>query len=103
MDDTIPEQIREVLTDSEIQNIKDRRGWSKGTAVLYENDEIQRRIDDVYVELLNGEGEAGDFKGVRFMGIGEDGEYEESYAHESRETAFSESEPPFWYIEEYEE
>lgn len=82
----IPEQISELMTDEELENMKNRDGWTTGTIhELDENGEVVNEFTDAWIELFDGNGRAGVFDGVKYMYVDEDGEYDESYAHESQE------------------
>lgn len=85
----VPEQIRDMMTDEEIENMLNHNGWAYGT-IIYRNhdgdDLVEQEIGDMWIELFNGEGRAGAFGGVRFMGFAF-GSYKEAYAYPSEETA----------------
>lgn len=89
-DEHIPEEIRDVLHTPELANLRDREGWAKGEIALIEDTEVSEEIDEVFLELFNGEGTAGEFGGVRAYAV-TDGNYRENYAYATRE-AFDESE-----------
>ena len=81
----IPDKITELMRDNEIENMQNLDGWAVGTICHIDMDgNITREIKGAWIELFDGEGGAGIFDGVRFMAV-DNGEYEESYAHESRE------------------
>lgn len=96
----IPETVERLLSDDELQNIRERRGWATGTVVLIEDGVLARRIEDAFIELFNDEGVAGNFGGVRFLADDGDG-LEEAYAYATQD-AFAEADGgPGWYVEEY--
>lgn len=97
---TIPPQVEEMLQDSEITNIEDRRGWAIGTVVLNENGAETRRIEDAIIELFNGEGDAGVFGGVKFL-ASDGGEYEEAYAFATRDAFEDSTQDEGWYVAEW--
>jgi len=100
--DEIPEQIRDLLRDGEVENIRNRDGWAIGTATLVEDGEVgAETIDNACIELFNGDGLSGVFGGVRFMGVDDEGEYEESYAYATREAFEQTGKDNGWFIESY--
>ena len=114
MSDEIPKRIREILEDDEIANAHRRKGWATGTAVrLDEHGEVAERLEDVWIELFNGYGRAGVFGGVRVMWADDSVDYEdpwdeddgftEEYAFATAYAGVEEGDPPYWYIESYNE
>lgn len=98
----IPEQIREMMRDEEIENMQSLDGWAVGTVAPIEEDEVRtvtERIENAWIELFNGAGRAGEFGGVRFMAIDSDGEYREAYAYPDRDSL--DGNEPGWYVAEY--
>lgn len=95
----IPESVREVLVEEEIENVRQRNGWAVGTVKLYDHGGVTKEIEDAIIELFNGEGSAGEFGGVRFMAE-HDGEYEEAYAYATRE-ALIELGREGWFVDEF--
>lgn len=106
----VPEVIDALLHESEIENMKNLRGWAVGTVVLVRDGEEVHEIGDAWIELFNGEGTADVFGGVRFMAVDEEeGEvldftdsdqlYIESYAYATRE-AFG-GRDVGWFVKEY--
>lgn len=79
----IPDAITELFNETEIENIRNRDGWAVGTVELVVDGDVERTIEDAYIELFNGEGLAGEVGGVRFVAVDE-GELEESYAFATR-------------------
>ena len=95
----IPEQIKELMRDEEIENMQNLDGWAVGTVI--EVDEDGTRVathEDAWIELFNGEGRAGKFGGVRFMAV-TDGTYEEAYAYATRDSSVGNE--PCFYVKEY--
>jgi hypothetical protein len=91
----IPEQIRDVMMDEEIENMRNFDGWAVGTAIQLDAFGMEvERYEDAWVELFNGNGSAGEFGGVRFMAV-PDGESDER----SEEDTGDRSEPQ--YVEAY--
>lgn len=99
----IPDELRELLQDDELTNMRNRDGWATGTAVRVEDGEVGvDTIEDAWVELFNGDGTAGEFTGVRFMAV-QDGSYTEAYAYATPETFEANGGDSGWYIESYNE
>lgn len=96
----MPQSVADVLTDAEIENIENRRGWAIGTVVLDQNGERTRRIDDAIIELFNGEGEADAFGGVKFLAE-DGGEYEEAYAFATKTAYDQSSQSEGWYVDSW--
>jgi len=99
----IPEQIRDVMREDEIENMENLDGWAVGRVALQEitanpehDDEV---LDDAWIELFNGEGLAGEFGGVRFMAVDADGEYREAYAYPDRKSLHGNE--PGWYVQKF--
>lgn len=101
MDTDIPDQVAEVLSSEDIEDIGNREGWAIGTVVLSREGEGDvRRIENAFIELFNGEGLAGRFGGVRFLAV-DGGEYEESYAYANRGALTNSRTDEGWYVEEF--
>lgn len=96
----IPDQIRELLSDEEIENIENRNGWALGIVVLSENGDEAERFEGAVIELLNGDGRAGDFGGVNFLAVA-DGELREAKAYATREAFENSSRDSGWFVEKY--
>lgn len=116
----IPEQIRDVMREDEIENMENLDGWATGRVALQEitanpehDDEV---LDNAWIELFNGEGLAGEsaeqsagstvedrrsskFGGVRFMAVDDDGEYREAYAYPDRKSLHGNE--PGWYVQKF--
>lgn len=102
-DVTIPDQITDIMRETEIENMRSRRGWATGTLVcIGEDGDETQTIEDAWIEMLNGDGEAANMGGVRFMGVA-DGEYKEAYAYPERDIAEEYTTPPYWFVDEYNE
>lgn len=97
----IPEQIREVMTDEEIENMRNFDGWATGTVAAYDGNEVVATYQNAWIELFNDEGRAGRFGGVRCMVVDDNDEYREWYAI-GRENAFDRSDGGY-YVVEYDE
>lgn len=111
----IPTSIRELMREDELENMRNRDGWATGTVALVdETGDIADRIENAWIELFDGEGAAAASDGVRFMAVRGDGEYEEAYAHEDRDTLERRRDGeavgergtvtgsyPAWFVEEY--
>jgi hypothetical protein len=103
MADEIPDQIRDMMDEAEIENMESRSGWATGTAKEVNSDgRVTTTHEGAWIELFNGDGGAGEFGGVRFMAV-TDGEYEEAYAYPDREFAERHSDPPYFYIASFNE
>lgn len=96
----IPDSIRAVLEDEEIENIEARKGWAFGTVALSVNGEVEERLENALIELYNGEGSAGQFGGVGVMATSPEGDREfKAYA---TKTAFEDrGRDEGWYVEEF--
>lgn len=100
----IPEQIREIMQDGEIGNMRNLCGWAVGrvarqdTTANPDGPDIEV-LDEAWIELFNGKGRAGEFGGVRFMAVDDDGEYREAYAYPSRKDLFGNE--PGWYVQKF--
>lgn len=97
----IPEQIKAVMHPDECDNMRALDGWAVGTVVCHEDGDEVNRIDDAWIELFDGNGRAGEFNGVRFMGVS-DGEYMEAYAHGDGHY-FEQDDRTGWFVESYTE
>ena len=98
---SIPEQIAEVMYDEELQNMRKLDGWSVGTVVKRRpNGTEPVTLNDAWIELFDGNGRAGQYGGVRFMAITEDGEYEEAYAYGNKTASLGNE--PCWYVDNVE-
>lgn len=95
----IPDVIQEMMQDKEVENMRNLDGWAVGTVVLIEMGSQKQTIHDAWIELFNGEGCAGEFGGVRFMGKNGDGRYQEAYAYGTEEAMDHRS--TGWYVESY--
>ena len=99
----LPQQIEDLIAEVEMENMKTRNGWATGSVVLIDGEgNRSREIEQAWIELFNGEGEAANTGGVRFMAV-VGGEYEEAYAYPDEETAEEYGSPPYWYVTEYNE
>lgn len=107
----IPEPIRDIMRDEEVENMRNLDGWAVGTVTLVERGATIRSIDNAWIELFNGAGRAGSFGGVRFMAIDEskpaeaevayiDPQYEEAYAYATADD-FDVDSSTGWYVEQY--
>lgn len=96
----IPDSIREVLDDDEIENIENRNGWAFGTVVLSVNGEVEERLEDALIELYNGQGTAGRFGGVGVMATSPEGD-REFKAYATKEAFEERGRDEGWYVEEY--
>lgn len=101
MSEPIPQAVAEMLDGEEKRNVRDRNGWAVGTVVHRSEEGLHRKIEVAFIELFNGDGRAGEFGGVRFMAVTDDGDLEEAYAHATEEAAEANAEEPYWYVEEY--
>lgn len=98
-DQTIPEQIAQIMTGVEIENMKALDGWAVGDVVeTNERGQVVNTYEDAWAELFNGAGRAGEFGGVRFMSV-DGGDYHEAYAYPSEETA--DGNHPCYYVIEW--
>lgn len=76
----IPATVAEIMRSEEIKNMRNLRGWVVGNVELVVNGDRKDYIEDVWIEIFDGNGTAGEFDGCRFMGVDESGSYRESYA-----------------------
>lgn len=97
----IPEQIRDVMREEEIENIRNLDGWAFGPVGCRDGGHTKEVIADAWIELFNGDGRAGTFGGVRFMAVDQTGEYREAYAYGS-EAALEQNTDTGWFVIEYE-
>lgn len=96
----IPDTIRTVLTDTEIENIERREGWAVGTVAMMISGEVRERATDAYIELFNGDGQADPYGGVRFYVV-HDGELMELYGYATRNALVQSDQTAGWYVEEW--
>lgn len=94
----IPDMIRAVVPDEEIENMQNLDGWAVGHITECVENVVIRQIEDAWIELFNGEGCAGEFGGVRFMGKNDEGRYEEAYAYGSKEAAERNNDDTCFYV-----
>jgi hypothetical protein len=85
MSNEIPDALAALLTDTELQNVKAQNGWAKGTAVEVPADNPPIEYEDCWFELLNGNGRAGNFGGVRLFIIHDEETVEEHLAYPSED------------------
>lgn len=107
----IPDRIKEMLNEEEIENIENKDGWAFGNVRLKNKEgRVDNEFDDVVIELFNGEGIAGRFGGVKFMWADDSVEYNEPwekqgykefYAHATENSLDQNGSLPGWYVEEY--
>lgn len=121
----VPDAVRAVHTDEEIENMVLFRGWALGTVVLAEKRDGRRldpdelvdendRIEGAWIELMNGEGRAGEFGGVKafadvpgsphaeeIAGIDGTEGYFETYAFATPEAFKASSQKRGWYVGEW--
>lgn len=108
----LPPGIANIMREEEIDNMLALDGWAVGTVVHVEDGEEERRLENAWIELFNGEGRAGEFGGVRFMAIDPDDDsepesdhlptgYAEAYAYGDEETWENNPKESGWYVAEY--
>ncbi len=113
-DVTIPGQLEALFNKTELENMRALRGWATGTAALIGEDGAEKETyEDCWIELLNGDGKAGRFTGVRFHHVDTSVEYdpEEPWADDGltkgyaygREAAATDAEPPYVVITDYDQ
>lgn len=100
MPDEIPDPLKRVLTDDEVENIRNRDGWALGTIALFDKGERQQTHEDAYIELFNGDGGAGQFGGVKAHAV-ESGELTEVYAYATLECFEAGRAHNKWVVTEY--
>lgn len=96
----IPEQVRDVMEEQEIENMLSFTGWATGTVVeLDENGDVETVFEDAWIELFNGKGLARDFGGIKFFAV-KDGEYTEAYGYPDEEYV---NDPPCYFVREFDQ
>lgn len=95
----IPDQVQDILWDEEIENMRSFDGWAVGTVSLLTERDADETIENVWIELMNGNGRAGNFGGVRFLGVDSSGELREAYAYPSKDAVNGDG----WYVESFTE
>jgi hypothetical protein len=97
----VPENICTMMEPEEIDNMRNFTGWALGTIqLLNKNGNIVETRDTVWIELLNGEGRARTFLGVKFIYENKVGAVSEGYAYESMRLALENK--PAWFVTEIE-
>lgn len=98
----IPEEIKDVLSDDEIENFTNRTGWAVGTVVKVNSDgTVVNEYRNCMIELLNGEGLAGEFGGVRVYTAESTNDFHEFYAYPEKRIAEENAEAPYCYVREF--
>lgn len=110
----VPEAVRAVHSEEEIENMLLFRGWALGS-VTYVGNGDGERIDVAWIELFNGEGRAGEFGGVKAFtqadpgwplaeeipGIDGTAGYYETYAFATAEAFEQSGQESGWYVDEW--
>lgn len=96
----IPTEIASLMNDEELDNMRSLDGWAVGSVACYENRTQIALLSDAWIELFNGDGRAGEFGGVRFMALDEDGQLQEAYAYGSF-GALRENAATGWCVQNY--
>jgi hypothetical protein len=109
--DEIPDELIEILTDEELENLQSRTGWAIGTIQLIEDREnedgedenrvVKRELSDCPIELLNGRGTAGRFGGMNAFAVDTDGKFMEVKAYGSIDAFDVSSKSSGWVVTEY--
>lgn len=109
----VPEGFEEVLRPEEIQNMRHFKGWAIGSVTYVDEGNVGAdRVEDCWIELLNGEGRAGEFGGVKAFNRREmeaprtldfpvEG-YFEVYGFATPEAFEASSQTSGWYVDEWE-
>lgn len=112
----VPDAIREVHRDEEIENMRHFDGWAIGSIALMESGIVAGYVEDCWIELFNGEGRGREFGGVKAFaeleaddpkaeaipGIEGTEGYFETYAFATKEALELSRQTEGWYVDEWE-